>query len=358
MAPSLKDVARLAGVNASTASRAIRGDPTQRINVETRRRVLAAATELGYRANYLGRSLRVRRTGTLGLVVPDLDFVTFVDITHGVQAAAIEHDRSLLLVEVNQFARAGRKAPADELIYQRLVAEGRVDGLLIGSRTLEDAHVLRLAERRFPLVLVNRGLAGVPTVTGPDEEACRLAVDYLARHGHRRVGMVGVDVPGEDVGSRRDGAFRRSVLDLGLDPDPDLIISSAMSDPDGRAAVQRLLERTADKPPTALFVASFSIGLGVLEGIRAMGVRIPDQLSVITFPEHRLAGHTNPPLTTVTASMFRLGQEAGRLLIGIIDGQEPRSIRLEETPHVVDRGSVIHVSPTRPLRAARLASHG
>ena len=75
---------------------------------QTRARVLAAAEELGYRANYLGRGLRVRRTGTLGLVVPNLDFFTFVDITHGVQAAAIEHDRSLLLVEVDQFAAAGR----------------------------------------------------------------------------------------------------------------------------------------------------------------------------------------------------------------------------------------------------------
>lgn len=348
MAPSLKDVARLAGVNASTASRAIRGDPTQRINPETKRRVLAAAAELGYRANYLGRGLRVRRTGTLGLVVPDLDFVTFVEITHGVQAAAIEHDRSLLLVEINQFAKAPREVPPDELIYQRLVAEGRVDGLLIGSRTLEDDLVLRLAERRFPLVLVNRGLAGVPTVTGPDEEACRLAVEHLARFGHHRVAMVGVDVAGEDVGRRRDGAFRQAVQDLGLDPDPDLVVSSAMSDPDGRAAVRRLLERTAAHPPTAVFVASFSIALGVLEGIRSLGVRIPQELSVITFPEHRLAGHTNPPLTTVTASMFRLGQEAGRLLIGIIDGREPRSIRLDEAPTVVDRGSVIDLAATLP----------
>jgi LacI family transcriptional regulator len=216
MAPSLKDVARLAGVNASTASRAIRGDPTQRINAGTRARVLKAADELGYRANYLGRGLRVRRTGTIGLLVPNLDFFTFVEVTHGVQAAAIEHDQSLLLVEVDQFAAAARETPADELIYRRLVAEGRVDGLIIGSRTLEDALVRQLAERGFPMVMVNRRVEGIPTVVGRDEDACRMAIGHLARQGHRRVGMVGVVVAGEDVGQRRDRAFHEAVEVNGL----------------------------------------------------------------------------------------------------------------------------------------------
>ncbi len=340
MAPSLKDVARLAGVNASTASRAIRGDPTQRINPETKARVLAAAAQLGYRPNFLGRGLRVRRTGTIGLLVPNLDFVTFVDITHGVQAAAVEHDRSLLLVEVDQFAAAAGDLPADERIYRRLVAEGRVDGLVVGSRTLEDPLVHQLAEHRFPMVTVNRRVAGIPAVVGRDEDACRLAVAELARHGHRRIGMVAVVVPGEDVGERRDRAFLEAIDAHGLDTDPDLIVRSLMDDDAGRQATHRLFRQAAADPPTALFIASFSIALGVLEGIRDLAIEVPRQLSVITFPEHRLARHTNPPLTTVTSSMFRMGQEAGRLLIDIIDGGEGGSVQLDESPGVVDRGSV------------------
>jgi LacI family transcriptional regulator len=351
MAPSLKDVARLAGVNASTASRAIRGDPTQRINVETRARVLAAADALGYRANYLGRGLRVRRTGTIGVVVPNLDFFTFVDVTHGVQAAAIEHDRSLLLVEVDQFAAAAGDLPTDELIYRRLVAEGRVDGLVIGSRTLADPLVRQLAERRFPMVMVNRRVEGIPAVVGRDEDACRLAVATLAAHGHRRVGMIGVVVEGEDVGERRDRAFSEAVTMHRLDPDPDLIVRSLLDEEQGRQAVHWLFAQTAHDPPTGLFIATFSVALWVLQGLRELEVSVPDGLSVITFPEHRIAQHTNPPLTTVTSSMFQMGQEAGRLLMDIIDGQEVESVQLDDLPRVVDRGSV---GPP-PARAGAIA---
>lgn len=340
MAPSLKDVARIAGVNASTASRAIRGDPSQRINAATRARVLAAADELGYRANYLGRGLRVRRTGTIGLLVPNLDFFTFVEITHGVQAAAIEHDRSLLLVEVDQFAAVAGDTPTDELIYHRLVAEGRVDGLVIGSRTLEDPLVRRLAERHFPMVMVNRRVEGIPTVVGRDEDACRMAIGHLARHGHRRVGMIGVVVAGEDVGPRRDRAFHDAVALNRLDDDPRLVVHSAMSDDDGREAVHRLFAQTADEPPTALFIASLSMALGVLEGIRELGIAVPGRLSLIAFPDHKIARHTNPPLTAVTASMFEMGQEAGRLLIRIIDGEPGESVELANPSVIVDRGSV------------------
>jgi len=352
MAPSLKDVARLAGVNASTASRAIRGDPTQRIHPATRARVLAAADELGYRANYLGRGLRVRRTGTIGLLVPNLDFFTFVEVTHGVQSAAIEYDRSLLLVEVDQFAAAAGDRPTDELIYRRLVAEGRVDGLVIGSRTIEDPLVRQLAERHFPMVMVNRRVDDIPTVVGRDEDACRMAIGHLARQGHRRVGMIGVVVAGEDVGLRRDRAFHEAVAANDLDDDPRLVVHSAMSEEEGRQAVHRLFVQTADDPPTALFISSLSMALGVLQGIRELRIAVPRDLSVITFPDHRIAQHTNPPLTAVTASMFQMGQEAGRLLIRIIDGEAGDSIELTEPSVIVDRGSV------GPPRRAPLATAG
>lgn len=331
----------MAGVNASTASRAIRGDPTQRISAATRQRVLDAAETLGYRANYLGRGLRVRRTGTIGLVVPNLDYFTFMAITHGVQAAAIEHDRSLLLVEVDQFAAVPDELSADERIYRRLVAEGRVDGLVIGSRTLPDTLVRRLSEHRFPMVLVNRRVEGIPFVAGCDEEAAGLAARTLIDHGHRAIAMVGVVIPDEDVVERRTDAFVDALRVGGLTVDPRAIVSSPMSDDDGREAVMDLLTRDLDPRPTALFIGSMSIGLGVLEGIGELGLRVPDDLSVIAYPDHRMARYTNPPLTTITAAMFEMGREAGNLLLRIIDGDtHPDSIQMVDEPRLVDRGSV------------------
>ena len=345
MPASLKDVARLAGVNASTASRALRHDPTQRINVETRERVLEAAATLGYRPNYLGRSLRTQRTGTLGLVVPNLDFFTFVDITHGVQSAAIDQDRSLLLVEVDQFAHAPGDMTADERIHSRLIAEGRVDGLVVGSRTLPDDVVRALAQHQAPVVLVNRRAEGVISVS---QQVNAPAAWPSTTSSHSGIGASPWSVwgiAGEDIGARREGAFHAAVAELGLDPDPSLVVHSAMSDEEGRAAVLRLLEQTAAKPPTALFIGSLSIALGVLEGLRAREVRIPQDISVVTFPDHKVAAHTAPPLTTVSSSLFEMGRAAGNLLINIIDGGEAKSIVLPDTYTMVERGSVARVGP-------------
>jgi LacI family transcriptional regulator len=116
-----------------------------------------------------------------------------------------------------------------------------------------------------------------------------------------------------------------------------------MSDEDGRAAVLRLLEQTAGEPPTALFIGSLSIALGVLEGLRARQVRIPEDISVVTFPDHKVAAHTAPPLTTVSSSLFEMGRAAGNLLIHIIDGGEAESIVLPDTYTIVDRRSVARV---------------
>ncbi len=296
MAPSLKDVARLAGVNPSTASRAIRGDPTQRINAGTRERVLAAADTLGYRANYLGRGLRVRRTGTIGLVVPNLDYFTFVDITHGVQAAAIEQERSLLLVEVDQFAAVSSELPADELIYRRLVAEGRVDGLVIGSRTLPDTLVRRLAEHRFPMVLVNRRAEGIPYVTGCDEEAAALAARTLLEHGHRAIGVVGIVIPEEDVGQRRTDVFRETLTAHGAPMDDRLVVQSLLSDDEGHRAVRTLLARGIEPRPHGPVHRHMSIALGTSSASRRWAFRcLRTFRSSHSRPPHR-ALH-QPPLT-------------------------------------------------------------
>ncbi|MCY7417190.1 MAG: LacI family transcriptional regulator [Chloroflexi bacterium] len=335
----LKDVAAAAGVTPSTASRALRGDPTQRVGVETRQRIIDAARDLGYRANYLGRSLRTQRTGTIGLLVPNLDLFTFVEVTHGVQAAAIESDHSLLIVEVDQFRRRGARAP-HELVYQRLVEEGRVDGMVVGSATLDDDVIGSLAARAFPLVLVNRrGDGQVPSVTCRDEDAAMLVVEHLVGLGHRRIASVNVDVRGGDAGARRRAGLWRGLERHGLEHPPDYHLSSSMSDEGGRDAIQALFERTVAAPPTAIFLASLTFALGALEAIRDRGLRVPEDVSLLGFPDHSFARHTNPPLSTVAVPMRRMGEEAGRLLLRLIGGADVTSVQLPDPPHFVERGS-------------------
>lgn len=336
---SLKDVAAVAGVTPSTASRALRGDPTQRVGAETRQRIIEAARVLGYRPNYLGRGLRTQRTGTIGLLVPNLDLFTFVEVTHGVQTAAIDSDYSLLIVEVDQFRRAGETSPQD-LVYRRLVAEGRVDGLIVGSATIEDDLVRELAARAFPMVLVNRYVEGVaPSVTCRDADAAGLAVEHLVGLGHRRIASVNLDIQAGDAGARRGAGFMAALEHHGLTQPPELRVLSAMSDEGGRNAILSLFRRGTSDRPTAVFLSSLTFALGALEGIRELGLRVPDDVSIVGYPDHNLARHSNPALTTVAVPMRHMGEESGRLLIQLIGGATVESVQLPDPPRIVDRGS-------------------
>ena len=117
-----------------------------------------------------------------------------------------------------------------------------------------------------------------------------------------------------------------------------------MSEEEGRAAVLRLLDQTEGKRPSAIFIGSLSIALGVLEGLRSRNVRIPDDVSIVSFPDHRIAAHTNPPLSTVSSSLLELGRAAGNLLIRMVEGGPPETIVLPDEYTIVDRGSVARIA--------------
>jgi LacI family transcriptional regulator len=353
---NLRDVARLAEVDPSTASRVLRGDPAQQVRPETRQRILDAARELDYRPNALARSLRTRRTGTLGLVIPSLDNVGFADVTHGIQQAAAEAGRLVLVVEA-EAVPAEDGAGGGEL-YERLVGEGWVDGLIVAFATLDDRLVARLADRGAPLVLVNRRTSGVHgAVVVDDERGSRLAVEHLVSLGHRRIGYVGLDAP-TDTARRRLAGYRAGMKGTGAPPRAGRQAKAPPTVDGGRAAVDRILAAD-DGRPTALFVASLMSALGVRAGLLAAGLAIPRDMSLIAFNDHPIAEHLAPPLTTVRMPNLRMGREAVRMLLGALEGQPVRDLMIEDAPELVVRASTAPppdlVSASTPISQAGAA---
>jgi LacI family transcriptional regulator len=335
----LKDVARRAGVDPSTASRVLRGDLRKPAKLETRERILTIARELGYRANGVARSLRTRRREAIALIIPDAANPGFAEIFKGVQAVASEEGWHVIVIE-------GSPAPKSKLNWDRVVLEGRVDGVLVLTATIRDPIVHRVVKSGFPLVLVNRRSNGVAgSVVVNDAAGSEVAVEHLWRLGHRRIGHI-AGPANLDTGRRRLSGFKDALKKRKLIARHEWIAVTDYSEAGGMAAAQDILARTNGAPPTALYVASFLSGLGAIQAFKTAGFEAPGDISIIVSDELSLAAHTAPPLTTVDMPVRRMGEVAAEMLLGAIAGRPVSDIVLPEAPRLVVRAST--APPRRP----------
>ena len=313
-------------------SRVLRGDERKPAKAETRDRILRIAQDMGYRPNSVARSLRTKRTEAIGLVIPDAANPGFAEIFKGVQMETSAAGWHVIVVEDQVTHRS-------DLGWDHLVLEGRVDGVLVLTATIDDPVVKRVAKSGFPIVLVNRRSSGVAgSVVMNDAHGSEVAVDHFASLGHTRIGHV-AGPSNLDTGRRRLAGFREAMEKRGLPLRPEWIVETNYTEEGGERAGRTLIERSGRRMPTALYVASFLSGIGVLKVLKEAGLRVPEDVSMIVSDELALAAHTSPPLTTIRMHLSRMGQEAARMLLGSIGGKPVRALVLPEMPELVVRGS-------------------
>lgn len=325
--PTLRDVADLAGVGPSAASKVLNG---QNINVrpETRERILEAATHLGYRPNAYARGLRLQSSGALGMLLPDITNPVYATIVRGAVQRANQLGYSLLLAEI---------APENaEDAYERLVQEKRIDGLLIATARRTGRVSSRLLADNVPHVFVNRRLSGTsPCVTVDDAAGAALAAQTLAHWGHRSLGIVSgpLDV---DTAVRRLAGFREATTSLDL-PRP----KSARGDytpAGGYQAMAALL--SARSRPTGVFVSNFVASVGALRAIHDAGLRVPDDMSLIAFDDGPTAEFMVPRLTCVRMPFEQLGAVAIDVLSSVLEGHSHADVIVSTPPYLTVRESV------------------
>jgi LacI family transcriptional regulator len=326
------DVARAASVHPSTVSRVLNGRAELSLLPETRERVIAAAARLGYRPSALARSLRLRRTFTLGMLVPNIDNPLFPPIIKGVEDIA--HARGYNLILCNTEDSSEREAT-----YLRVLRERQVDGLLIASSFMADSTIAELRRDRFPFVLVNRGSRGANdlAVLVDNEAGVTEAIAHLTGLGHRRIGLV-AGPQTTMTGQQRLAAARAALRERGIRHDPALVaVAEAFSLEAGYRAARRLVHAT--EPPTAIFGANDLIALGALRAIREVGLDCPAHISLVGFNDIPQAEFFGPPLTTVRVPQREMGTQAASLLIAQIEGQPIAAPRITADARLVVRGS-------------------
>jgi len=329
---TITDVASEAGVHPSTVSRVLNGHAGSTIRPATRERVLAAADVLGYRPSALARSLRLQRTLTLGMLVPDITNPFFSSIIKGAEDAARERGYNLILCN-------SEDQPEREAAYLRLLRERQVDGVLIASSQMADETIEGLRADSFPFVLVNRAAQdGEDLAVVVDNHAAAVeVVAHLAALGHRRVGHIAGPQNTTTGRDRREG-YEAGVRAHGLAHEPALVVEAeAFSEDAGDRALGIMLAGPAR--PTAIFAANDLIAVGMLQRLRRIGVRVPDDLSIVGFNDIPLAGLLEPALTTVRVPQLAMGVAGAHLLIDRLEGRPIGEIRLTLPTELVIRAS-------------------
>jgi len=334
---TIRDVAARAGVSSTTVSHVI--NKTRPVSDDLRTRVEAAMAELGFQPNALARSLRRKRTHTLGMIVPDSANPFFAEVGRGIEDTSFASGYSIILC--NSDGDRNR-----ELLYLDLLVQKQVDGVLLvptGDHAELAAH---LRTRNIPVVVIDRDVSDAPIDRAYIDNVAGgcVATRHLLDLGHRRIGYIGgpphlSPVPGRGAG------YLRALEEVGIPIDDRLIVAGSFQDVGGYEGTQSLL--ALPDRPTAIFAGNDLMAIGALAAARDANIAVPAELSIVGFDDIHLAGYINPPLTTIAQPKYELGVIAAELLLArLSDPDLPPQRRLLQA-HLVVRHSTAapHVVP-------------
>ena len=282
------------------------------VNKTTRQNVLDAAEALHYVPNEAARSLIMRRTQTLGVLLPDMHGEFFAQVIRGLDQTARTHNYHLLV--------SSSHSNEDEARAMVQAMLGRVDGLVIMWPSLDSRLLAELLPDELPAVLLMTSSASttLPTLSIDNQGGARAAVEHLLDHGHERIAILTGPPPNRDAKQRLAG-YRAAMRESEAGHDPVLEIPGDFMQETGYRAVSQLL--AINPPPTAFFASNDSMAIGALSALHEAGVRVPEEMAVVGFDDIPSAQYMNPPLSTVHVPIYALGARAAELLIRRANGK-------------------------------------
>lgn len=337
---TLRDVARKAGVHASTVSRALAPETRGMISPEIVERVTGVAEALGYRPNPIAYGLKTNRSRTVGVLIPDITNPVFPPVIRGIEDAFAAAGYTAILANTDNDVERERNILLNMLTR-------RVDGLILATARRHDPLVDRCLAEKIPLVLINRTVAGraVTSVVNDDALGSRLAVEHLAGLGHRRIAYLAgpLDL---STGFARHGGFLRGMKAAGLAADPRLIlVCGAFTESEGRRGFRELW--LGDPGITAVIAGNDMLALGCYDALGELGLRVADDVSIVGFNDMPFVEKLHPPLTTLHIPHYRIGAEGARALLARLGNPRAPIERIVLEPELRVRAS------TAPPRRSR-----
>jgi len=312
---TIKDIARKANVSHTTVSRAL--NDKSRIKNETKEKILSIAKELNYRPDFIARSLVMRRTKTLGLVITTIANPFYTELSQGIETTAIRLGYNIILCSTNYDLATEKK-------YIDMLQSKGVDGIIFTSAHMGDPNIIELAKEGFPTILVNRrtydpvvrnkiDYVGVDNIRGGF-----LAVEHLIKLGHKRIGVIGGSSE-SSVGFERLEGGKKALAAYGLKVMDDYFLEGDFLRGSGYEGGKKFLKM--DERPTAIFATNDYMALGIYQAVLEADIRVPEEIALIGFNDIEFSSIKGIELTTVGQKKYEMGALAVKTLVERIEGQ-------------------------------------
>lgn len=314
--PTIKDIARQLNISVSTVSRAIRN--ASDVNKETKQAVLNLVAELNYQPNQLALSLRNKQTHTIGVIVPNLDYVLSM-MVRGIDEVALEAGYTVMICQSNEsFGR--------EILNTRRLLESLVDGFIISvsSETKNFDHIKKIQEKEIPMVVFDRVTPHLkaPSVRIDNEDGGLQATEHLIEQGYKRIAIL-AGPKNLDISNKRMEGYLSALKKYKIKPDPSLIMHCDFNQDYAFFATEELL--SMKKRPDAIFTISDRMAIGAMLAIKKKGLIMPDDIGLVGFNDEPILNLVSPTITSVEQPFFELGKTTAKLFIECMHNKEDMS---------------------------------
>ena len=309
--PTIKEIAKKAGVSYSTVSRALNNK--KGVSPKIREKIIRIANEMSYFPHSVARALVQKRVGVIGVIIPRTSEFAFQNPFYpnmllGISATARQHDYNLML-SIN------KKEKYLSLYYRRLV-----DGIIVIGNRIDDPYTMELEENKIPSVVIPGFPAdskhGIASVNSDSYKCVRRAVSYLIRLGHRKIAFI-LGKMNSMFSIDRLAAYRDAFRENGLSYDQKYLVESDFSKTDGFRLMGELLDLS--DPPSSVICINDNVTPGALHQIKSRGLKIPDDISVVAIGSSDILELFEPPLTTIKTPVIQVGKTAAHVLIQLIE---------------------------------------
>lgn len=318
------DVAKLAGVSSATVSYVINNGPRP-VAEETRLKVLRAIEKLGYQPSAVARSLKTKKTATIGVIVSDILNPVLSAVAKGIEDALLPRNYNMILCNSDE-------DPERELTFLNMLLGKQVDGIIL-LPTCENKHFLfsLIDKQTLPIVLLDRRLEGLPadTILFDNESGAYQATRHLIELGHRRIACIGLPrllTPGLE----RLQGYERALQEAGIPFDPALVVEGSFKAEKGSHLVDQIF--ASPDPPTAIMVSSNRLLNGVLEHVKENRLRVPEDIALVVFDDIPYYSYFSPTITAVGANTDQFGRQAAHMLAEQIEEKGPHQPKVIRIP--------------------------
>lgn len=312
---TIKDVAREAGVSTATVSRVINGNYPVSDNV--RDKVMTTIQKLGYQPNGIARSLKVNKTYMVGMVVPDISNNYFMDIARGIESVLSPLGYSLIFCSTDENTEK-------ELKLLHALNERRVDYVILASSTQDSGKLKRFIDGGMNIIMIDTKLDQLQTdlVIEDNYNATYKLISYIIGQGHKDIGVINGLMSVSTARERYDG-FKQALMDHHVTLDESYVVEGAYNRKTAYEEVKRMLQRNMHNLPTALFPANNDMAEGTMMALKEMRLRVPEDISLVSFGDINLAELIEPRLTIIGQNAVLIGEKAGELMLKRMGSSEP-----------------------------------